>query len=233
MKYRTRLIISISVLVVLALAVVSYLYIAEAMRQQEAARQHDEYVATHSTVLGVGDTLVLDSRDDDRGAEAGYVSGFDWTGSIEVTLLDAQYYKSLPDAGIGEDVFTLRNAFAEDQYSILVIHLRLKNIDATANSSRSFFSWGTFKVAVDDVEGVPSPWLLDEAYFDGTSEDVEDFEHNYYDYKLDIGEERVFTAAYYVQREYLNHDVYLAPGLYSTQKKYAFDLPDPVEGVTS
>ena len=180
----------------------------------------------------VGDTIALDSHEDEKGAEAGYVAGFDWTGTVEATLLDAGYYNSLADAGIGEDELVIPNHYEDDQVSILLIHIRLKNIDATPSGPHPFMSWGTFKVAVDDAEEMQSTALMEVAYFDGTSEDAEDPKRNYYDYKLGIGEERVFTAAYYVQREYLNHDAYLAPGYISTQKKYAFDIPDPVEGVT-
>lgn len=211
--------------VVMSVVTVSIpLYITQA-QQQAAARiqqEHDSYVASNRHDYQLGQTCRLDSAEDMQGADAGYVARFDWDGTIEATLLSADYYDSLAATGLDTSKMFEVPEDLTGTY-VLVCRMQLTNVDAHNQEGKNSFSWQNYALLVDDVKNQPpnaGPMLC---YFDGIGPKGAE---NPFAFQLAPGQKRVFTAAYLVPDSYREGSLFYSIGADAVEThKYNIHVP--------
>lgn len=216
--------VALSVLVVAA--GLSFLHIRSMVIADQQEKAFQSYAADNVFEVGIGETLVLDSRQDLEGADVGYTALFHWDGRFDATLLSVDYYSSLEEAGLDPSRGLAIDLDEGDH--VLVCRMELHNVDAVRQGGGRF-DWGVFKLVLGrrlDHQEAPQNGSL--IYFDGTSPDV-DQDANYYTFDLAQGEERVFTAAYVVRAGFENYRTYFSVGT-TMNDKYLIDIHDGIEG---
>lgn len=226
-----RTVASVFAVVVMSAVTVSIpLYITQA-QQQAAARieqEHDSYVASNRHDYQLGQTCRLGSAEDMQGADAGYVARFDWDGTMEATLLSADYYDSLAATGLDASKMFEVPKDLTGTY-VLVCRMQLTNVDAHDQKGKDTFDWLDFSLLVDGIKNQPPDAGPTQCYFDGLL--PADAKHPF-DFQLAPGQERVFTVAYVVPGSYRGGSLFYSIGSDAVEtRKYNIHVPQATENL--
>jgi|GEM_PF-3871510 len=152
---------------------------------------------------GQHNTLVLDSNEDLLGLDDDfYVAGFDWVGTMEVTLVDVAVYDSMEHAGIdSNDPFFSRDFQDNKEIRFILCTIVLENVDAIPNPSFSksgYFNISNFGLIIEGGSSSVMPPNEKQLvfYFDGTIPDVSPGQRHYY--SIEKGEIRQFRLGFFV-----------------------------------
>lgn len=139
-------VITLSVLVLCAVLALGGYLIYTSISRAQFNSAYDAFKQSHSYQVAQGQTLVLDSEKEEQGnpnlKNMGNVpaEAFDWSGTMDATLLDSYIYDSPTAAGMGQDTtlegLTVDQALKEEPFDkegarFLVCDRKLKNINAT------------------------------------------------------------------------------------------------------
>lgn len=162
------------------------------MQALDAKRAQDMLHAREAAGIEIplGETLTVNSSEDEKGVagDDGYVTGFFFDGSMEMTLEQVYACTTLPD-GKGPHDFDR----AYDGFVVGV--MRLKNIDAQPRAASSTHPYRFNVTGVFRIDGEPAGIAVsDPSYFSGTPEDAGPKEG--YAFDLEPGEEKSLVVAY-------------------------------------
>ena len=228
MSRRTTIAILCSIIMVIALGL-SGLYLWNYLQNRAKEEAFQAYAAVHTYHVGVGEAIALDSRQDMEGSDVGYTALFHWAGCMDATLLSADYFDSLEDAGLDTER-ALPIELDKDDH-VLVCRMQMKNVDATNESG--LFNWLVFDLVLGQrLDHTPVPYNGELIYFDGAPEVEGGIDHEiYYRFHISPGETREFTAAYVVRAGYEDVRTFFTIGT-TLNQKYNIDIHDGPEEVS-
>lgn len=211
-------------LIVVALCVAGFAYLGASSTLPEQEQQFQKSV---NQTFQIGDTLVLDSKQDESATFNGntYAAKFEWNGTMEVTVESAELAPPPDNPQYAIPVV--------EDYIPLTCKIRIKNIDGKSKSPIQsdlpyrFFITSVFLPDISDLS-------CELVYFDGTPTDAP--EKQAYTFDLKPGEEKTYTVCYaipLVAQELLGYqgNLYLYAGIGNTDK-YRVDLGIPVNDLT-
>lgn len=212
MRSKRKLLVGVFLaLVVLIIAISAVLFLKGEEQKRTEERNH-EYAAENTHTFEMGEPIVLDSAEDEKGFDfGGYVAGFSWKGTMGMTLLDAREYASPDEAGL--DAAHLIPASARDyQERYLVLKMKLRNEDAELPAAPTdmidHFYISTFVNLMHDSD--PLNHLPDIVYFDGTAPDAD--AKGTFSFVLGKGQEKTFTVGLAVAAADLGEDLFVGVG---------------------
>lgn len=179
-------------LVVLVVAIVVAGAVFLAMQALDAKKTQDMLRAREAAGIEIplGETLTVNSSEDEKGVagDDGYVTGFFFGGSMEMTLEQVYACTTLPDGKGSHDFDRTYDGF-------VVGVMRLKNIDARPRAASSTHPYRFNVTGVFRIDGEPAGIAAsDPAYFSGTPEDAGPKEG--YAFDLEPGEEKSLAIVY-------------------------------------
>ena len=208
-------------------------------RERTQLAEYEEQLAPYKKTVPLGETFSLANIDDGTVAitnpytgervETGVSRFVMWTGTLDVTVLDATVYDALPAAQaeleLGEVLSAEPPANLNDP-RLLVMHVQVTNVDATPGLDGIWYDAFPAEAfapnyVADGSSTVLAPSL---ATFDGAQKglDAHDMERN--DFVLAQGETRTLTLGFWVEGSSLD-ELVVRPSLSASNPgPIAFDL---------
>lgn len=220
---RTKVAIGAGAIIALAIlfAIIFFVYIGQ---QETSANESQNYKATHTYTYNVGETVHLSSKEDDEGKNYGWYAGFDWEGTLEISVDRVTAYRDQSGSNDFSGLVDLSGmkeiADYPDPAAFVKADLRIKNIDAIPRSD--FFNVSVFVLSESVTGDIPLVDLGEAALENPTEKDA-------YKYCLNVGEEAVITMGWFVDESALANDLHLIIGATGSEK-YSFKVsPNYIE----
>ncbi|MDR0514816.1 MAG: hypothetical protein LBG81_06625 [Coriobacteriaceae bacterium] len=204
--------------------VFAYLTITETEKNRIAqqSQMKEEYQKENSHVYALGETFILDSKEDDAGAEGGYVASFDWLGKMELTFTKAELFASPLAAGIDDDRSNPGNYDSQD-WCFLLVEVRMRNIDGDYRNQEFKNRQISFvHLIIDEADLTADTLIAQMVYFDGTKPGA--LPKEYYSYDLDVGEAKTYRIGFMLPQEAYGREFSLRLGNIPHINKYLVEL---------
>lgn len=216
---------------------------AASERERASLAEYEEQLTPYKQTVPLGQTFSLANIDDGtltitnpytgEKIQTGVNKFVMWTGTLDVTFLDATLYDSLEAAQAEVELGTVLDADASegmDDPRLLVVHVKVSNVDATPGLEGvwyELFSISEFQPVYPSDPSDSSGWfsIASLATFDGAPEGAgeHDFDNN--DFALAQGETRVLTMGCWVDGSVDPEKIVVRPSLSgSNPGPITFDL---------
>lgn len=180
---------------------------------------YDDIAEKSSASAGVGESLLINSADEEYSNENIYVVGVDWTGSMEFTIEDWQSYPSVDDSPVNPDEMLEQQGSDSDFY---LFKIRVRNIDAVPDPTYvkpgkpadSFRFADVIKLQAEDEK-------IRLAYLHCDDEGVVVPPDRYI---LNPGEESVLYAGYFLSGAQLDKGPHFNIGISADLEKYTLEF---------
>lgn len=211
------IVVVIALIAMLAVAVVFSFHQEE---QKKIEKTNHEFAVENTRVFNLGETVVLNAAEDEKGFDyGGYVAGFPWRGTVEMTVVSAKVFSSFKNAGLDIEKRIDRGRTQENA-KLLVLEVDLYNNDAKSlMEEKDRFNISTF---VNLLEKNSPSSAGDIVYFDGTASGVQPRKGEF-EFILKDGEKKTFLVGIEVPAHKLNESLVIGMGS-AYNKKYAVEL---------
>ena len=217
-------------LAVAVLVMGGVMFVIALFQSEMHVRGDDEsvsYQEAHRYIYRIGETAYLSSEDDSEGGAYGWYAGFDWEGTLAVTVEKVVVYR---DESGSNDFSALldaeaRELIADSSEPVAYVEatLRIKNIDAVSRTEDEKFNASVFPLQESITGDIPFVDPGEAALDNPTVKDK-------YKYYLEAGEEASIRIGWFVEESSLSDDLTITAGA-SGNDKYSFIIsPGDREG---
>lgn len=201
-------------------------------QENQAQKQAATYQESHTYHYALNETVSLDSEQDKDGENYAWNAGFDWNGTMELTLKSVSAFNSADDAPLDAtftlpDIADYRSFITDSEGSpcFLLLELSIDNVDAAPKSDQGD---SDFNISLLNPHG---DYVFSElCYFDGNyCGTKQETSTNYYHYFLEPGESKTFHLGFYADETMLDEGFALVAGITGLEK-YVIDItPGDIE----